>query len=519
MSEEYIKERYVLSLDVGTTTVRCHVYDKTCNIKGSSSKKIELIHPQVGWSEMDPDKLVDQSKACIKEAIQASGIEASQIASLGIATQRGTFVTWDSETGKPYHNFITWQDLRASDHVKLWNNSYTMKALTSGSKFLHLITGKKRYLAASVLKFLTKQVTMRLIWVFQNIPELRKYAAEGKLRFGCIDTWLLWKLTGEKVHATDYSNASSTGLFDPFQIEWSGIVCNLVNIPMSIFPEVKDTSGHFGFTSEELVGVHIPITCLVADQQSALFGHCCFEAGDVKVTMGTGTFVDLNTGKTPHASIAGLYPVIGWKIGDEMTFVAEGQAADTGSILEWAQSIGVLDDIRQSSDIAQSVPDSGGVYFVPAFSGIQAPINDDKATTCMIGMSPQTTKAHIVRSILEALAFRFKLLYETILVETKIPLSHIRADGGVTQNDFLVQLMSDLVNQSVERSNDADITSLGAAFLAGLAVGVWNSKEELCELRGDNTIYNPQPTWKDYKYTFHQWEKAVSRSLHWYNPT
>ncbi|KAK6196445.1 hypothetical protein SNE40_001669 [Patella caerulea] len=224
---------YVLSLDVGTTTLRSHIYDKLCNVKGSSSKKIKVIHPNVGWSEMDPELLVDQVKDCINESIRAAGIEANKVTCLGIATQRATFLTWDSETGKPYHNLVTWQDLRASDHVKLWNNSYTMK------------------------------VTMRLLWFFQNIPKLHERASEGKVMFGCIDTWLLWKLTGGTVHSTDYSCASSTGLYDPFQIEWSSIVCNLVNIPMSIFPEVKDTSGHFGYTNEEFFGAKIPITAIV----------------------------------------------------------------------------------------------------------------------------------------------------------------------------------------------------------------------------------------------------------------
>ncbi|KAK6196446.1 hypothetical protein SNE40_001669 [Patella caerulea] len=254
---------YVLSLDVGTTTLRSHIYDKLCNVKGSSSKKIKVIHPNVGWSEMDPELLVDQVKDCINESIRAAGIEANKVTCLGIATQRATFLTWDSETGKPYHNLVTWQDLRASDHVKLWNNSYTMKCINTGSKLLHFLTRKKRYLAASVLQFLTKQVTMRLLWFFQNIPKLHERASEGKVMFGCIDTWLLWKLTGGTVHSTDYSCASSTGLYDPFQIEWSSIVCNLVNIPMSIFPEVKDTSGHFGYTNEEFFGAKIPITAIV----------------------------------------------------------------------------------------------------------------------------------------------------------------------------------------------------------------------------------------------------------------
>ncbi|XP_041357240.1 putative glycerol kinase 5 isoform X2 [Gigantopelta aegis] len=500
------ENQYVLSLDIGTTVLCCHIYDKDANIKGTSRQKVEILHPKTGWMEMDPDRLVEQVISSVKDCVKASGLQLHQLKCMAIATQRGTFITWDRETGKPFHNLITWQDLRSASYVKTWNSSYTMQGLNSVSKLLHLITRKKRFLAASVLRFMAKQVTLRLLWALDNIPQLRIRASEGQVMFGCIDTWLVWKLTGKQVHATDFSCASSTGLFDPFQIEWSSIVCSLINIPMSMFPEVRDTSGYFGDTDADILGAAIPITCVVADQQGAMFGQCCFDIGDVKCTLGTGTFIDLNTGSKPHASVAGLYPLIGWKIGSEMVFIAEGIAADTG----------FFDDVSETASLAESVPNSGGVYFVPAFSGLQAPINDDGATSSMIGMQPDTTKAHIVRAILESIAFRFKILYETILSETKIPISHMRVDGGVCNNTFLMQLMSDLVNKSLDRSKHTDMTSLGAAFLAGLATGIWKNKEELRRLRTSHCIYSPRPTWNQYKDTFHEWERAVSRSLQWY---
>ncbi|XP_021372117.1 putative glycerol kinase 5 [Mizuhopecten yessoensis] len=511
---------YIISLDIGTTTMRSHVYLKNGSIKGSSSKRIQIMYPEPRWAEMDPELLVQQAVDCIKESIRAANITASQVTCIGITNQRSTFLTWDRETGKPFHNFITWQDLRASDHVKSWNNSYKLRALNKGSSLLHMFTRQPRFLAASVLKFMSNQVGLRLIWALENIEELRHRASEDQVMFGCIDTWLLWKLTGEKVHATDYSNASGTGLFDPFQVEWSSIVCNLLHIPMSMLPEIRDTSGLFGKTDASLFGAAIPITAMISDQMSAMFGECCFDVGDMKCTMGTGTFVDVNTGSSAHASVAGLYPQIGWKIKDELVFVAEGAINDTGIVIEWAKSMGFFDDVADTSRIAESVPDSGQVCMVAAFSGLQAPINDDKAASSIFGLKPTTTKAHLVRALLESIAFRFKILYEAILKESKVELSNtIRADGGVCNNDFLMQLISDLTGQLIDRSKQrADITSLGAAFVAGLHAGVWKDKEELRSIRKSEQIFKPDTKrWSEYKEVFTDWERAVTRSKEWYS--
>ncbi|KAK7499243.1 hypothetical protein BaRGS_00009503 [Batillaria attramentaria] len=474
-------QQFVLALDIGTTVMRGHVYDVSGHVKGASSKKLEIEHPQQGWYEIDPHKLFQ-----------------------------------DVETGETFHKMITWQDLRAANDVLRWNNSYTLKAMNSGAKFLHFFTRRKRHKAASGAQVHVRTGHNASNWVLNNIPNLRQRALQDQVMFGCIETWLLWKLTNEQVHATDYSCASATGIFDPFSVEWSPIVCGLVNIPMSIFPEIKDTSGNFGVTDASIFGVPIPVTSIVADQQGAMFGQCCFEVGDVKCTMGTGTFIDLNTGSAPHASVAGLYPLVAWKIGKEMTYMAEGQSADTGNVMEWAYTMGLFDDVADTSQMALSVPDSGGVCFVPAFSGLQAPVNDDSATTSIIGLTLGTSKAHMVRAILESLAFRFKILYETIITETEIPLSHIRVDGGVCNNNFLMQMMADIVNQTIDRSIHSDMTSLGAAFLAGLAAGVWKSKDELKAMRRTDIVFQPQPTWPSIRDTFHLWERAVSRSLNWY---
>lgn len=511
-------EPHVLALDIGTTTIRCYVYDRDMLVKGSASRKVELLHPAPGYVEMDPDTLWAQIKEVIREALDVAGAKDNDVTCLGITVQRNTFINWDRDTGEPFHRFITWQDLRASELVKSWNESYTMKGFSASTKVLHTVTRKKRFLSASVLRFKSAQVTMRLKWVLENNEKLREEAKKGNVQFGTLDTWLLWKLTDGKEIATEYSSASATGIYDAFNLEWSPVVCGLVGLPKDIFPPIKDTSTLFGTCSAELFGSPIPITAMVADQQGAMFGQGCFNEGDINLTMGTGTFIDSHTGNKPHASVAGLYPLIGWKIGEEVVFIAEGMASDTGRCVEWLKELGIFEDVSETSDLAESVPDSNGTYFIPAFSGLQTPINDDKACASIIGIKPNTSKEHIVRAVLESLAFRSKLLFDTVLDETKTELkTSMRVDGGVCNNDFLMQLTADLLGVSLDRPSDLDMASVGAAFLAGLAVGIWKSKEELIKLRKGAKIFEPQPNrLQDYKGTLAEWERAMKRTLGWY---
>ncbi|BFZ06618.1 hypothetical protein BsWGS_09657 [Bradybaena similaris] len=513
-----VKEDYVLAVDIGTSCIRGHVYNRAAQLKGTASRLQQILQPEPGWCEIDPQKLVQDVCTVARESIRAAGLQPDQITCMGITTMTASFVTWDRETGVPFHNLITWQDLRAVDYVSQWNRSYRLLALNTFAKLLYQLFRNKQYLAASVLKFLSKHVTMRLLWVFDNIPEVRTRASQNQVMFGCTETWLLWKLTQERIHVTDFSCASATGLFDPFQLEWSTIVCGLVNIPTTIFPEVRDTSGDFGVTDPAICGFKIPVTAVIADLQGSMFGHCCFEVGDVKCTLGTGTFLNINIGSRPHASLADLYPIIGWKIGPELVYLAEGQSTDTGTVIEWARGLDLFDDVAETSDLAESVPDSGGVFFVPAFSGLQAPYNDDKAAAAMFGMTPNTTKAHFVRALLESLVFRFKSLYDAATAGTRIPLSHIRVDGGVATNNFLVQMMSDAVNQVIHRSLHSDISCLGTAFLAGLAKGLWANKDELKSLRQSDRLFAPRSNHSQISRLYRNWGNAVQRSQKWYPP-
>ncbi|XP_072297897.1 glycerol kinase 5 [Eucyclogobius newberryi] len=514
------KESFILSVDIGTTSIRCHVYDQEAKVRGSCITKVVLLYPEEEHVEIEPEALWKGFISVVIGAVQDAGIQMRQIEALGIATQRATFTTWDKKTGVPFHNFITWQDRRAAELVKSWNRSCTMKAIHGVMKALYFLSRQKRCLAASLIVFSTQHVTMRLVWVLKHYKQIRQAASEGNCCFGTIDTWLLFKLTKGRVHATDFSNASSTGIFDSYQMCWSELLCSLVSLPLSILPTVENTNHDFGSTDMSIFGESIPIRSMVADQQAAMFGECCFDVGDVKITMGTGTFMDINTGCKPHTSVAGLYPLVGWKIGAEVVYLAEGNAADTGTAIKWAQELDLFEDVKETSALAYSVEDSDGVCFVPSFSGLQAPLNDPKACASFMGLKPSSTKSHLVRAILESIVFRNKQLYELMLRETQIPITKIRADGGVSSNDFVMQLTADLFGRKVARPDHCEMSCLGAAYVAGLAAGFWKSKEELKKLQRTEEVFLPQGRGEDLDYCslLHSWDKALRRSMNWYKP-
>ncbi|XP_074924591.1 glycerol kinase 5 isoform X5 [Chelonoidis abingdonii] len=414
---------YVVGVDVGSTTLRCHVFDKKAAVRGSSSKKVETLYPHLGWVELDPEVLWTQFMDVIKEAVQAAGLQMNQIAGLGISTQRGTFITWNKYNKQP----------------------------------------------------------------------MKVTAALEQLTLGC------------------YINSP--------KMCWSSVLSKLFSIPMSIYPPVEDTNHSFGSVDAEIFGEPIPIVALVADQQAAMFGECCFHEGDVKLTMGTGIFWDVNTGNHLHTPSAGLYPLIGWKIGKEVVFLAEGNASDAGSTIKWAKELDLFTSVDETARMARSVVDSEGVCFVPSFSGLQVPVNDPCACASFMGLKPSTTRNHLIRAMLESIAFRNKQLYDTIVKEVRVPLTNIRADGGVSNNSFIMQMTSDLINKKIDKPVNTDMSCLGAAFLAGLALGFWTDKEQLKKLRRTEIVFEPQRDFGEYKLAMDNWTKAVQRSLNWYNQT
>ncbi|KAH0539310.1 putative glycerol kinase 5 [Cotesia glomerata] len=501
--------KYIVALDVGTTTIRCHILDNKAVTIASAAEKVELLYPKAAYVEINPDQLWESIIKVLKDAVDASKIDVKLIACLGISTQRSSFISWNFETGKNYHRIITWKDLRADSMVREWNSSLTMKSLRMGAHILYTLSRNKRFLAGSVLKLMNTQTTLRLMWVLQNIPGLREAAQSGKAVFGGVDCWLLYKLTGK--HITDVSNASATGLYDPFTMSWAQWAMNLFKIPSTMFPKVVDNAGDFGTIPKDILGVSIPIRCCMADQAASLFGSTCFEPGDLKVTMGTGSFLNVNTGKEPHASVAGLYPLVAWKINSEIVYMAEGASSDTGTVIEWIKSIGIIKDPSEMSELANSIEGSD-IYFVPAFSGLQAPINDQAAATGLIGLKPTSGRAHIVRSVLEGLVFRILLLYDSLCTETSRNYNSIRVDGGVSQSDFILQLLADLTGLPVERAMSPEMSILGVAFLSGLQCGIWETREEVCKLRQVDRVFQPDiKRGKNYLSVVHQWKLAVQR--------
>ncbi|XP_066603652.1 putative glycerol kinase 5 [Prorops nasuta] len=507
--------KYVLALDVGTTTVRCHVIDQGANTICSVAQKVELLYPKPGYVEIDPDHLWMLIEDVMRRAVVESNVDPKAIVSMGISTQRATFTTWSLTTGKYYHRFVTWKDLRADSLVNEWNNSLTMRGVRIGSNILYTLLRNKRFLAGSVFKFMNTQITLRLVWVLQNVAGLREAAIKGEAVFGGVDSWIMYKLTGK--HITDVSNASATGLFDPFEMQWASWAQTLLKLPPSMFPEVVDTARDFGVTPKNILGEEIPITCLMADQAASLYGSGCFQPGDLKVTMGTGSFINVNTGNGPHASVTGLYPLVAWRMDNELTYVVEGSSNDTGTFIEWAKYAGVIKNEAETIDLVNSVDDSDGVYFVPAFSGLQAPINDHCAATGILGVKPTTKNAHIVRSLLESLVFKVILLYESICSETSFSYHKIRVDGGVSKNDFIIQLLADLTGLEVERAVSTEMSIAGVGFIAGLQTGVWECKEDLIKFRKIDQTFKPNNEVRlGYEPVYSEWKRAIKRFGKWY---
>ncbi|VVC97658.1 unnamed protein product [Leptidea sinapis] len=516
-----MEEKYILSLDIGTTTIRSVIYNIRTETIVKKADNVVLHYPTTGYVEIDPDELWASVVDVVKKALQSANLSPGQITAMGISTQRSTFITWSRSTGKPFHRFITWKDMRADKLVKQWNASYLWKVIRTGAYILFLMSRSKRFRAGSVLKFTNNQTTIRLYWALLNIPELKAAVERNDAMFGTLDTWLLYKLTGSKLHVTDVSSASATGFFDPFTMNWAGWAMSIFGIPMAALPKVVDTAGdHFTSTVPDIWGAAIPIRCCIADQTASMWGSCCFEEGEVKLTMGTGTFFNINTGSSPHASVYGLYPIVAWRLGSELVFSAEGANNDTASIIQWAQNLGLFENPEDSAGIAMSVSDSDGVFFVPAFSGLGPPYNECTAASGFVGMKPSTTKAHLVRAVLESIAFRTARLYECVRKETEYSLHTIRLDGGVSNNDFVAQLVADLTGLRVERPVQVEMSSLGCAHIVGLQLGIFKSKDEIKSLRKIGTVFTPrEQVKKSYNAIISRWEDAVRRMFGWYDVT
>jgi glycerol kinase len=493
-------KRYVLSLDQGTTSSRAALFDEHCRLVRSGKQEFRQIFPRPGWVEHDPNAIWSTQ---ILTAKKAASEHRTKIAAIGVTNQRETTIVWDRHTGKPIHNAIVWQDRRTApiidDLTARGHSSYIQK--TTG-----LIPDA--YFSGSKIR-----------WLLNNCPKAKKRTRNGDLLFGTVDTYLVWKLTGGQVHATDPSNASRTMIFDIKRRSWDPHLLDLFEIPEDMLPEVKQSSEVFGYTDPSLFGREIPIAGVVGDQQAALFGQAGFEKGAAKNTYGTGCFALLNTGSRLSTPRFGLISTIAWTLEDKVTYALEGSVFVGGAVIQWLRDkLGIVEKASDTERIDRKTTDCGGVIFVPALTGIGAPYWDMYARGLIIGMTRDTTRNQIIRAALESICFQTADVLEAMTKTTGSRLRSLKVDGGASVNNFLMQLQADLLGTRIERSAIAESTALGAAFLAGLAVRVWDDLDELKNLRRVDRIFRPSMPEDVREERRRMWKRAVTRALDWARP-
>ena len=469
-------KKYLLSLDQGTTSSRAIIFDQSGTPVAKSTREFNQYFPNDGWVEHDAEEIFESQLATAREVLALAGLSAADIAAIGITNQRETTVLWDKETGKPIANAIVWQCRR------------TEKACADlKTRGLDRLICKKTGLAPDPYFSATK-----IAWLLENIAGAREKACEGKLLFGTVDTWLIWKLTGGQVHATDPSNAARTMLFNIHTMDWDEELLSLFNIPRIILPTVKDTVSLFGETVPEMLGAPIPIAGVAGDQQAALFGQCCFRAGETKNTYGTGGFLLMNTGDTPITSENGLLTTVGWRMNGKTTYVLEGSVFIAGAAISWLRDgLGLLATARESEMLASSVPDSGGVYFVPAFVGLGTPYWEPNVRGTICGLTRGTTRAHLVRATLDAIALQTVDVLHAMCRDTGLSIPALRVDGGAAANDLLLQLQSDYAGLPILRPQSVETTAWGVAAMAGLTVGLFPDTDALRALSSTAQRFTP----------------------------
>lgn len=491
--------RYILSLDQGTTSSRALIFNEKGEKLSCCQQEFEQIFKNEGWVEHDPNDIWQSQLEVARQAVKQAGISAQEISGIGVTNQRETAIIWDKSTGKPVYNAIVWQCRRTADICERLEKQGL-------SKFFKDKTGLviDPYFSATKIK-----------WILDNVEGVRERAENGELLFGTVDSWLIWNLTGGKVHATDYTNASRTMLFNIHTLEWDDEILGLLGIPKAMLPKVVDSSGEIGVTETSLFGAPIKICGCAGDQQAALFGQCCFHKGDIKNTYGTGGFLLMNTGSEPVKSKSGLLTTIAWSIGGKVSYALEGSVFVAGAVVKWLRDeLRLIDDASQTLEIARSVEDSGGVYVVPAFVGLGTPYWDPSARGSIFGLTRGSSRAHIVRACLESICYQTADVIDAMVLDTG-SLNRIRVDGGASANDFIMEFQSDILDRPVIRPENVESTATGAAFLAGLGCGVWSSQEELNQISGSFKEFAPTMPQQKRDELRAKWHKAVQRSLNW----
>lgn len=489
----------ILSLDQGTTSSRAILFDEEARMVSQGQYEIKQSFPRPGWVEHDPEQIWETQLAAARDAISTSGFAATQISAIGITNQRETALVWDKFTGKPIYPAIVWQDRRTAEHCE------ELKA-----RGLEEEIASKTGLVVDAYFSATK-----LSWILDHVEGARERAQNGELLAGTIDSWLIWKLTGGAIHATDVTNASRTMLFNLHERIWDDKLMNELRIPRSILPEVRMSGGEFGTAEAQWFGAEIPIRSVLGDQQAALFGHTCLEAGSAKNTYGTGCFILMNTGTEAVVSSHGLLTTVAWGMGDEMYYALEGSVFVAGAAVQWLQEgLGLIEAPASSEDKAKEVEDSEGVVVVPAFTGLGAPYWDMYARGAIFGLTRGTTAGHLVRATLESLAFQSRDVIGAMEKDAGMPLTGLRVDGGAVRNDLLMQFQSDILGSEVTRTAYAETTALGAALLAGLTSGIW-TRDQLENFNKAERVFTPLMGQEERERRYHAWQDAVSRTMGW----
>ncbi len=493
-------DKYILALDQGTTSSRGIIFDKDARIKAIAQKEFDQYYPQPGWVEHNPREIWSSQISVAREAMANLGIDASDIAAIGITNQRETTIVWDKETGEPVYNAIVWQCRRTAPMID--------KIVAAGrSDMISEKTGlvPDAYFSAS-----------KIAWILDNVDGAREKAENGKLVFGTVDTWLIWNLTGGQVHVTDYTNAARTMLFNIHTLQWDKDLLKLFNIPESMLPEVKPSSAQYGYTSEKVMGGLIPIAGAAGDQQAALFGQCCFDKGDVKNTYGTGSFILMNTGSEAVASSHGLLTTMAACTSEEPEYALEGSVFVAGAAVQWLRdSMRMVKSASQTEEYADRVKDSTGVYVVPAFTGMGAPYWDQYARGTVFGITRGCTKEHFIRATLESIAYQSYDVMKAMEEDLGAPLQGLKVDGGASANNFLMKFQADLIGTKVIRPKCIETTAMGAAFLAGLAVGYYKDKDEIRAKWELGRSFEPADDRSRAEELLKGWHKAVKYAIAW----
>lgn len=492
--------KFILALDQGTTSSRAIVFNNDGKIVSVAQKEFTQIYPKAGWVEHNAMEILETQFGVAKAAIEKAGLTGEDIAAIGITNQRETTVVWDKNTGNPVYNAIVWQCRRTAPIC----DGLKAKGLTESIR-------EKTGLVVDAYFSGTK-----VKWILDNVEGAREKAEKGDLIFGNIDTWLIWNLTGGRVHVTDYSNASRTMLFNINTLKWDKDILTELNIPESMLPEAKPSSCVYGYTDKEIFGCEIPIAGDAGDQQAALFGQACYEPGMAKNTYGTGCFMLMNTGEKLVSSNNGLLTTIAWGAGGKVEYALEGSIFITGASVQWLRDeLKVINNAAESEVLATSVKDSNGVYVVPAFVGLGAPYWDMYARGAILGLTRGANRGHIVRATLESIAYQTKDVLVAMQEDSGIKLQALKVDGGAVANNFLMQFQADILGVPIYRPEVTETTALGAAYLAGLAVGYWSSKDEIAAKWNVNRAFNPDMKSEDREKMYAGWKKAVSRALKW----